>query len=272
MGTILERILAEKKMEIKNLKELDRLTYSTFENDYSLIKHLELEDRLTVIAEYKRASPSKGNINITVDPVRQAKLYQQNGAAAISVLTDSSFFKGSFQDLKAVRESVNIPILCKDFIIDNVQIDFAKAFGANIILLIAAALTANQLMELYDYAKQKNLEVLVEVHDEADLEKALLCHPRLVGINNRNLKTFEVNLEVTERLIPFMQSFSGFIVSESGIFSRSDAQRVRNAGVNAVLVGEALMKSKNLSKSIHDLRVSTLREVKNESENLRYTR
>jgi indole-3-glycerol phosphate synthase len=256
MGTILERILSQKQIEIKNLKEID-LDPSNSANkvDYSLIRHLEKEDSLAIIAEFKRASPSKGSINLSLDPASQAKNYEQGGAAAISVLTDAHFFKGSFHDLKAVSEAVNLPILCKDFIIDKIQIDFAKYYGANIILLIAAALTKDELADLYSYAKQQNLEVLVEVHDEEDVDKALSIRPQLIGINNRNLKTFEVDLEVTERLAPIIQSSDTLIISESGIFSRNDAIRVRTAGVNGVLVGEALMRSENLPTSLKELRV-----------------
>jgi indole-3-glycerol phosphate synthase len=263
MGTILERILSEKKNEVKRLKEIDLEALNSANiQDFSLISHLQMEENLAVIAEFKRASPSKGNINMNLDPALQAKSYEQSGATAISVLTDSFFFKGSFQDLKAVREAVNIPILCKDFIIDKIQIDFAKYYGANIILLIAAALTRDELEDLFSYAKLQKLEVLVEVHDEDDVEKALSIKPRLIGINNRNLKTFEVNLEVTERLVPKIQFKNTFIISESGIFTRNDSIRVRNAGVNGILVGEALMRSEELSTSFKELKVPFIEEVK----------
>jgi indole-3-glycerol phosphate synthase len=262
MGTILEQILSQKQIEIKKMKEIHLDTsYSANKQDHSLIRHLQQEKSLAVIAEFKRASPSKGSINQSVGPASQAKSYEKGGAAAISVLTDAHFFKGSFQDLKAVREAVNLPILCKDFIIDKIQIDFAKYYGANIILLIAAALTKAELADLNSYAKQQNLEVLVEVHDKEDLDKALSVRPQLIGINNRNLKTFEVDLEVTERLAPLIQSSDTLIISESGIFSRNDALRVRKAGANGVLVGEALMRSENLSSSFKELRVPLIEEA-----------
>src|SRR5690625_1363292 len=155
---------------------------------------------MSIIAEIKRASPSKGDINAAIDPVKQAKLYADNGASAISVLTDTPFFKGSMDDLRAVREVVNIPILCKDFMIDRIQIDVAKSAGANIILLIAAALDDNHLDKLYDYAKEHDLEVLCEVHNEEEMERVLKLGAKLVGINNRNLNTFKVDLKTTERL------------------------------------------------------------------------
>lgn len=261
METILDRILFEKQKEIKSLKELKRKEMKT-EKTYSLINHLNHAKTLSVIAEFKRASPSKGDINILLDPVEQAKRYEENGVAAISVLTDSTFFKGSFHDLRIVREAVDIPILCKDFMIDKVQIDLAKDQGASIILLIAAALSTSELSELYQYAKEKNLEVLMEVHDEDDLEKAFKIGPKLIGINNRNLKTFEVNLEVTERLAPFIQSFGSYVISESGIFTSMDAKRVSHAGADGVLVGEALMRSEDLATSIKDLMVPILKGAK----------
>jgi indole-3-glycerol phosphate synthase len=263
MGTILERILSQKRMEIKKMKEIDLETsYSANKQDYSLIRHLQNEESLAVIAEFKRASPSKGSINLSLDPATQAKSYEIGGAAAISVLTDEHFFKGSFHDLKAVREAVDLPILCKDFIVDKVQINYAKYYGANIILLIAAALTKAELEDLYGYASQHKLEVLVEVHDEEDVDKALAIKPELIGINNRNLKTFEVDLEVTERLAPIIQSSDTLIISESGIFSRNDALRIRETGANGVLVGEALMSSENLSTSLKEFKVPLIKGAK----------
>jgi indole-3-glycerol phosphate synthase len=262
METILDRIILEKKKEVQLLKMLEPTPVFKSEKAFSLIERLENTQHLAVIAEFKRASPSKGNINDLLEPAEQAKQYEQYGAAAVSVLTDSMFFKGSFQDLQKVRESVNLPLLCKDFIIDKIQIDFAKKHGANLILLIAAALNSSQLAELYDYALQQNLEVLMEVHDEEDLEKAFLIKPRLYGINNRNLKTFEVDLAVTERLAPRIHSKGGYVISESGIFSHKDAKRVSDVGVKGVLVGEALMRSQDLSSSLQELMVPTLKEVK----------
>jgi indole-3-glycerol phosphate synthase len=255
LGNILDRIILEKQKEIKNLKEIKQPFHLTQHRHYSLIEHLEKATQLSVIAEYKRASPSKGIINNKLDPAEQTKMYEQNGAAAVSVLTDSLFFKGSFQDLQAVRASIDIPILCKDFIIDKIQIDLAKSYGADIVLLIAAALTDTELAELYKYARFQNLEVLMEVHDEEDVNKALKIGPRIIGINNRNLKTFEVNLEITEKLSPLILSYGAFVISESGIFSGADAIKVRDAGVNGVLVGESLMRSQDLQSSFQDLMV-----------------
>ena len=151
-------------------------------------------EHLHVIAEMKRASPSKGLIAEGADPVAQAIAYTEAGAACISVLTDATFFKGSFDDLAAVAEAVPTPLLCKDFMIHKVQIDRAKNAGASVILLIVAALTTEELAELYAYAMESGLEVLVEVHDEEELERALKIDAKLIGVNNRDLRTFEVDL------------------------------------------------------------------------------
>jgi indole-3-glycerol phosphate synthase len=255
METILDRIIFEKQKEVQRLKEIEQPVLPSYFPTISLLERLENATTLAVIAEFKRASPSKGIINNDIEPADQAVLYEKNGATAISVLTDNTFFKGSFQDLQAVRAAVNLPILCKDFIIDRIQIDYAKKHGANIILLIAAALHLTQLKKLYEYGISIGLEVLVEIHDEEDLEKTLTVQPKLIGINNRNLKTFEVNLEVTERLAPHIRSSGSFMISESGIFTSKDALRVKDAGVNGVLVGEALMKSDDLKESFTSLRV-----------------
>jgi indole-3-glycerol phosphate synthase len=260
MGTILDRIILEKQKEVQSLKKVERVSVDIKRK--SFIAKVEKESQLAVIAEFKRASPSKGDINMGLDPVLQAKKYEQFGAAAISVLTDSTFFKGSFHDLKAVSEAVDIPVLCKDFIIDKVQIDLAKEHGASIVLLIAAALTNEELKDLYEYARLQNLEVLVEVHDEEDVEKALSIKPRLIGINNRNLKTFEVSVDVTERLIPLVQHTGAYVISESGIFTESDAEKVRNAGAHGILVGESLMRSQDLSGNLNELRVPLRKEAK----------
>lgn len=165
----------------------------------------------------KTGFPSKGDIKINVNPIEQALSYESGGAAAISVLTDEVFFKGSIADLRIVSEAIRIPRLCKDFIIDEIQIDRAHQAGATIILLIVAALSKERLHELYQYAKRKGLEVLTEVHDEAELERALELNAELIGINNRNLKTFKVDLAVTERLAKLLDPKRHIIISESGI-------------------------------------------------------
>lgn len=251
METILDRIIQEKRKEVQKLRE-ENLMNRQSTSKRSLIKKLQEADEIAIISEFKRASPSKGIINDGVDPAEQAVRYEQAGASAISVLTDSTFFKGSFSDLRAVREVVNLPILCKDFMIDSSQIDMAAKNGADIILLIVAALDEITLGNLYQYAKGLDLEVLVEVHNQAELEKALKLGAQLIGVNNRDLKTFTVSLEATETLAKSIKDAGAYLISESGIHKKEDVERVRNAGANGILVGEALMKSPDLPKAFQD--------------------
>src|SRR5690625_4348249 len=197
--TILDKIIAEKKKEVSKLKQ-KTIKKNNFPKIKTLQERILERQTMSIIAEIKRASPSKGTINDSVDPVKQAIEYSKNGASAISVLTDTPFFKGTMDDLRMVREVVDIPILCKDFIIDKIQIDHAKSAGANIILLIAAALNDEDLIHLYNYARELDLEVLCEVHNEEEMERILKLNAPLIGINNRNLKTFEVDLKTTARL------------------------------------------------------------------------
>jgi indole-3-glycerol phosphate synthase len=253
--TILDRIIEEKRKEVQKLRE-GNLKKMEAKPRRSFIQKLMEANEIAIISEFKRASPSKGIINSGVDPAEQAARYEQAGASAISVLTDSTFFKGSFSDLRAVRAAVNLPILCKDFIIDSSQIDMAAENGADIILLIVAALEQETLAKLYQYARSLNLEVLVEVHNRVELEKALKIGAQLIGVNNRDLKTFTVSLEATESLAKSIKDAGAFLISESGIHQKEDVERVRNAGANGILVGEAFMKSPDLSQSFKDFRLS----------------
>lgn len=260
MSTFLERILIEKRIEVEQLKGTIPNRSKTTTKKRSLIDKLPQSTEIAIIAEFKRASPSKGMINNSLDPIKQAKEYKANGVSAISVLTDSIFFKGSFSDLRAIREVVDVPILCKDFILDEVQIDHAKACGADIILLIVAALEAARLKELFDYGIENDLEVLVEVHDEVELEIAIALGAQLIGINNRNLRTFEVDLVVTEKLAAKVRQSGAFLISESGIQTRNDVQRVLNAGANGILVGETLMKSGDVAECICSFKLPLQKE------------
>lgn len=209
METILERILKQKHIEVEKLQKLKPEKIER-KPKRSLIKKLQNADELAIIAEFKRASPSKGMINNSVEPAAQAKVYEKYGASAISVLTDTTFFKGSFTDLAEVREVVELPILCKDFIIDPLQIDQAASKGADIILLIVAALEESKLLELYHYASSLDLEVLMEVHNLDEVEVAIKMGARLIGVNNRDLKTFNVMLEVTENLASRVKESGAF--------------------------------------------------------------
>lgn len=261
METILDKIIRQKEIEIKKLEE-SKPTLSETRQKRSFITKLQNAEEIAIISEFKRASPSKGIINNGVEPADQARMYEKAGASAISVLTDETFFKGSFSDLRAVREAVNLPILCKDFIIDSRQIDQAAFYGADIILLIVAALDENKLNELYQYAKGLDLEVLVEVHNHNELEKALKTGARLIGVNNRDLKTFNVSLEVTESLAAAVKRTGAFLISESGIHQQDDVERVIRAGANGILVGEALMKSSDVKNSFQEFRLPLAGGVK----------
>jgi len=258
MGTILDKIIAKKHKVVEELKaKKEELETSVLNQPaYSFLDTLKNANTLSIIAEFKRASPSKGEINAKLDPVQQAGSYEQFGADAISVLTDTPFFKGTFEDLTKVRSAVELPILCKDFIVDPIQIDFAKHYGANLILLIVAALDDEALKNLYDYAKEKELEVLVEVHNEEEAKRAIALGASLIGVNNRDLKTFEVSLETTERLAPMIKESGSFLVSESGIATEDDIKRVVAAGANAILVGETFMRSGNLEETLKQMKVS----------------
>lgn len=255
--TILDTILTEKRKEVSALKgqhfaAVPGKTVPSFKE--TVLK----ASKMPIIAEIKRASPSKGAIDMAVDPATQAKIYESAGASAISVLTDKAFFQGSMEDLQAVREAVDLPILCKDFIIDAVQLQRAKAAGAQVALLIAAALSDEQLRDLYEEAGALELEVVCEVHNEQELERVLELKPAIVGINNRDLKTFQVDLMTTNKLasISLEANPDTIIVSESGIKQRSDVVRVQEAGANAVLIGETLMRSSNLPATFKELQVA----------------
>lgn len=205
--------------------------------------------RLGVIAEVKKASPSVGLIDPDFDPVRQAQRYLDGGASCLSILTDEKYFQGSLAYLTQISRFSNAPLLRKDFTIHEVQIHEAAVAGADAILLIVAALDDDTLRRLHDEAKSLMLDVLVEVHDLAEMERALELGADLIGINNRNLKTFEVDLATTERLAEEVPD-EVLLVSESGIKTPADALRVLEAGANAVLIGEALMRAHDPSREV----------------------
>ncbi|API92871.1 indole-3-glycerol phosphate synthase [Virgibacillus pantothenticus] len=252
--TILDEIITVKQTEVRELLQSKR-KFAITKKTHSLTKRIAEAGQMQIIAEIKRASPSKGDIQTNIHPVEQAIMYEKCGAAAVSVLTDASFFKGSMNDLKAVAEAVEIPVLCKDFIIHPIQIDQAKAAGASIILLIVAALSKQQLQELYAYATANDLEVICEVHDIEELSTALSLNPAIIGINNRNLKTFAVTLQTTKNIAQQINNPNTMIISESGIRSRSDAMLARDAGADAILVGETLMQSSNIQHTFQQLQL-----------------
>jgi indole-3-glycerol phosphate synthase len=208
-----------------------------------------------VIAEIKKASPSKGLIRADFDPAWIAREYADGGAACLSVLTDEQFFQGHNDYLQQARAACNLPVIRKDFLIDPLQVLEARAIGADCILLIAAALPAPKLRELGLLARMLGMDVLVEVHDRAELEAVLqldLPRPVLLGINNRNLRTFETRLETTLELLPLVPS--GYeVVTESGIFTRQDVARMRDGGVSRFLIGESLMRQPSPGAALHAL-------------------
>ncbi|CAM4007576.1 indole-3-glycerol phosphate synthase TrpC [Mesobacillus thioparans] len=260
MGTILDSIIQRKRVEVEEMRNAGVGIAEPHSGPRSLVKALKEANNVAIVSEFKRASPSKGDINLSLDPARQAKLYAKAGAAAISVLTDEKGFKGSFTDLKKVREAVDLPVLCKDFIVDQIQIDLAISAGADVILLIASALPLEKLTELYDYASEKGLECLVEIHDETDLEKALHIKAQIIGINNRDLKTFEVNLENTEKLGPLVKKAGAFLISESGLKTKEDIVRAAAAGASGVLIGETFMTSADLLETFREFTVPVVRD------------
>lgn len=234
----LTKILAAKEKEIAALPLEQVVPRPKRPSFYQLVK--ENPQQIHVIGELKRASPSKGDINVTVDFLQQARAYQEAGVSAISVLTDSVFFKGSIADLQAVAQAVTVPILCKDFILDQKQLVRAKNAGASIVLLIVAALTDEQLAELYTSATDLGLEVLVETHNAEELVRAQKIQPQIIGVNNRNLKTFVVS-RATSRALAQTDS-KVLYVSESGFQTPQDVAEVSQS-YQAVLVGEALMRA-----------------------------
>jgi indole-3-glycerol phosphate synthase len=195
-----------------------------------------------IIAEVKKASPSKGVLSHDFDPVRIARTYEEGGAAALSVLTDEAFFQGSLADLEGARAAVMLPVIRKDFTIDRRQILEAAAYGADAILLIAAILSERELRDFREAAAAYRLSALVEVHNRRELDAAIAAGADLIGVNNRNLSTFEVTLETSLKLAEHMP-VGAVLVSESGIHDASDVARLRAAGYSAFLVGEHLMKS-----------------------------
>jgi indole-3-glycerol phosphate synthase len=210
---------------------------------------LLLKNPFSVISEVKRASPSKGHLSDIPDPAALALEYQNGGAQVISVLTEERKFSGSLADLDAVRRKVSIPILRKDFMVDEYQVWEARAHGADVILLIVAGLSDNQLSELNDLAIQLGMSVLVEIHDESELDRAMAINPKLLGVNARNLKTLDVCLDVCHNLIPQIPDHI-LAIAESGISSTDQVEALVSSGARAVLVGEALVTGGTPAKTV----------------------
>ncbi len=206
-----------------------------------------------IIAEIKKASPSKGVIREDFDPIIIGQEYERGGADALSILTEPHFFQGDKEYLGAVRRYTSIPILRKDFIIDKYQLVEALAYGADFVLLIAKALSRKELKELLNYALHLGLEVLVEIHDKTDLIKAIFAGANIIGINHRNLETFKMDMSLTEKLIPLIPN-GKVIVTESGITTREMVEELSKVGADAFLVGEHFMRQENLSEAVREFK------------------
>ena len=255
MKDILNEIVENKKREVELLKRQRPLSYlrkriARQRPPHDFARALA-GNRVSIIAEVKKASPSKGDLNPDLDHVAMAMIYQQGGAAAISVLTESSYFAGSINYLEQIRAVVHVPLLRKDFIFDPYQIYEARAYGADAVLLIVAILEQGLLSGLIKLARNLNLNCLVEVHNQEELDRAISAKAKIIGINNRDLKTFNVDLDTTKRLLPLVPQ--GVItVSESGITSGDDIKTLDEWNVNAALIGESLVTANDVLSKLKE--------------------
>ena len=255
----LETIVTYKKKEIQSRKRtfplsgLKREVYNqTQPRDFLKALHQKHRKASRIIAEIKKASPSHGIIREKCVPQEIGKIYQRAGAAAISILTEKKFFQGDISYLSLVRKNTDIPLLCKDFIIDPYQIYEAALHGADGFLLIAALVSQGQMEEFVCLGKELGMEALVEVHSEEDLQKVLLTSAKIIGINNRDLRTFKTDISTTLRLVKAIPP-GKLVVSESGIHTRTQIERLEKAGVHAFLIGEVLMRQKDPGKKLREL-------------------
>lgn len=257
MSDILQRIVADKQPEIAALKQgrdfekyLEEAASGPRTRNFA--DALVLAERVTLIAEIKKASPSKGLLRDDFDPPLIAREYSKGGAQAISILTEDKYFQGDRGYVAQVREIVDKPLLRKDFIVDKFQIPESRLLGADALLLIAAILTDEQIREFLKIARSLHLSVLCEVHDGEEMRRVVGCGAQLIGINNRDLRTFKVDLQTTFDLVPLAPEES-ILVSESGIRCWADIELMRDVGVSAVLVGETLMRQDDLRQAVKNL-------------------
>jgi indole-3-glycerol phosphate synthase len=257
MSDILQEIVAHKRTEVDRAKSLRpaaalEARLSAAPATRGFVSALEAKTPIALIAEVKQASPSAGTIRSEFDPVKIATAYERHGAACVSVLTDENYFHGSLDHLVAVRQAIRLPVLRKDFFIDRYQVLEARAAGADCILLIAECLDDCRLRDLYFYASELGMDVLIELYEVENLDRVLKLEPPLIGVNNRNLRTFVTDLEHTLQLAPRIVPQS-LLVSESGIRARADVVKLRQAGVRAILVGETLMRTDDIGAKIAEL-------------------
>ena len=262
MSSILQKITDHKRNEIESAKSRFSLedviaaaTAPSIPPPLDFVGAIQTRAEagsIGLIAEVKKASPSKGIIRADFDPVSIATTYAESGAACISVLTDEYFFQGHLDYLKAIRAAVNVPLLRKDFVLDPYQVYEARAAGADAVLLIAECLDADELKSLHKLITELGMAALVELYDATNIEKVMACDPVLVGVNNRDLNTFEVDLQHSVRVKQALPASVTF-VSESGIFTNADVEMLKANHVDAILVGESLMRSDNIGQAVKDL-------------------
>ncbi len=272
MATILDTIIEQKRIEVKELKKQRSSFEHSGRKKRSFLQSIQIKNGLGIIAEVKKASPSKGVISKDFDPLKIAHGYESGGARAISVLTDEKFFQGKLAYLDSVRNAVSLPVLRKDFIIDTVQVEQTAEVGADAMLLIAAVLDDYQLKDLFQSAVELSIEPLIEIHNTQELvlvqfslpyqvfeihntqelDRVMKIEPKLIGINNRNLNTFVTDISVTTSLVKIIPP-EVCVVSESGIETGEQAQTLKSSGVKALLVGESLVKKGDPSILIKEL-------------------
>lgn len=257
---ILTKIIEKKRKEIERSKSkisqkelITRIANLKSSRRHNFFKNsISKPHKINLIAEVKKASPSAGVIREDFDPVKIASIYEANGASAISILTDEEFFKGNITHLKKVKKNVSLAVLRKDFIIDEYQIYESVLAGADAALLIADLLSVEELRGFQDLGKQFHMDFLVEVHSEEDVKKAIDSKCEIIGINNRDLHTFKVDIKTTPRLLKIMEG-ERIVVSESGITTKEDISYLKSLSVNAVLIGEAFMQSSDIGKKMKEL-------------------
>lgn len=258
MSSILDQIVQQKRLEVAaakgqvTLAELSALAES-MSPTRNFAQALRATDQVALIAEIKQASPSKGLIRADFQPADIALIYTEAGAACISVLTDQKFFQGSLEYLWQVREVTQLPLLRKDFVVDEYQIYEARRWGADAVLLIAAILSDAQLVEYLSLARSLGLASLVEVHTPAEMERVLQTPATIIGVNNRDLHTFQTDISTTFELQKVMADQDRILVSESGIYTRDQVEQLQQAGVQAILVGDALMRAPDIAGQVREL-------------------